>query len=107
MDWRPDRSYSPDRSILFLVLISLGLVQSRSLAGPRTEPQNTRTNPWEEFVTLMNMLHQEKPHLLICTNEHKLVPISKVQADFDLLLNNKLELVFLSGRQADLDLFLW
>ena len=39
-------------------------------------------------------------------NLYKLVPISNVQADFDLLLNNKLELVLLSGRQADLDLFL-
>jgi hypothetical protein len=36
----------------------------------------------------------------------RLVPISKGQADFNLIHNNKLTLVSISGWQADLDLFL-
>jgi hypothetical protein len=37
---------------------------------------------------------------------NKLVPISKHQADFNLLFNNKLKSVSISEWQADLDLFL-
>jgi hypothetical protein len=41
VDRGPDRGLGPNRFTEFSVLISLGPVRSRSLAGPRTEPVNT------------------------------------------------------------------
>jgi hypothetical protein len=41
MDWRPDRSWGLDQSIIFPVLISYGLVRSQSFSSLETGPSNT------------------------------------------------------------------
>ena len=61
------------------------------------------------FTTTNSFLgytHQETPICLFVKISYKLVSISNGQADFDLLLNNKLKLASLCGWKADLNLFL-
>ena len=63
-------------------------------------PRVARDNPYSYIIVRKN------PICLFVKISYRLVPISRGQADFNLLHNNKLKLGSISEWQADLDIFL-